>query len=58
MEVGTSPSPSGRSPCHRFRGRRFEKKPRQDEIKRMLGTGLKYELDALTNKDFYCLTKT
>jgi len=30
----------------------------QDEIKRMLASGLKYELDALANKDFRCLTKT
>jgi DNA topoisomerase-6 subunit A len=36
----------------------FEKKPWQEEIKRMLGTGLKYELDALANKDFRYLTKT
>jgi DNA topoisomerase-6 subunit A len=36
----------------------FSKKPWQDEIKRMLGSGLKYELDALANKDFRYLTKT
>ena len=30
----------------------FEKKPWQEEIKRMLGSGLKYELDALANKEF------
>ena len=36
----------------------FQKKPWQEEIKRMLGTGLKYELDALANKDFRYLTKT
>ena len=30
----------------------FQKKPWQEEIKRMLGSGLKYELDALANKDF------
>src|SRR5262252_5014393 len=35
----------------------FEKKPWQEEIKRMLGAGLKYELDALANKDFQYLTK-
>jgi DNA topoisomerase-6 subunit A len=35
----------------------FQKKPWQDEIKRMLGSGLKYELDALANKDFQYLTK-
>src|SRR5437867_3208492 len=36
----------------------FQKKPWQDEIKRMLASGLKYELDALANKDFRYLTKT
>jgi DNA topoisomerase-6 subunit A len=36
----------------------FQKKGWQDEIKRMLGNGLKYELDALANKDFRYLTKT
>jgi DNA topoisomerase-6 subunit A len=36
----------------------FEKKPWQAEIKRMLAAGLKYELDALANKDFRYLTKT
>jgi len=41
-----------------LRYRWFEKKPWQDEIKRMLGSGLKYELDALANKDFRYLTKT
>jgi len=30
----------------------------QEEIKRMLAAGLKYELDALANKDFRYLTKT
>ena len=35
----------------------FEKKPWQAEIKRMLSSGLKYELDALANKDFQYLTK-
>src|SRR5262252_8924295 len=34
----------------------FEKKPWQEEIKRMLGAGLKYELDALANKSFQCWT--
>ena len=34
------------------------KKPWQEEIKRMLASGLKYELDALANKDFRYLTKT
>ncbi|HBH80138.1 MAG TPA: DNA topoisomerase VI, partial [Nitrospira sp.] len=29
----------------------------QAEIKRMLASGLKYELDALANKDFQYLTK-
>ncbi|HXH83626.1 MAG TPA: DNA topoisomerase IV subunit A [Candidatus Tectomicrobia bacterium] len=36
----------------------FQKKAWQDEIKRMLTSGLKYELDALANKDFQYLTKT
>ena len=36
----------------------FQKKPWQEEIKRMLANGLKYELDALANKDFRYLTKT
>src|SRR5574339_93346 len=36
----------------------FQKKPWQAEIKRMLSSGLKYELDALANKDFQYLTKT
>src|SRR4029077_15633178 len=36
----------------------FQKKPRQEEIKRMPASGLKYELDALANKDFRFLTKT
>ncbi len=35
----------------------FQKKPWQQEIKRMLSSGLKYELDALANKDFQYLTK-
>src|ERR687887_1663109 len=35
----------------------FQKKAWQDEIKRMLGSGLKYELDALANKVFHYLTK-
>ena len=35
----------------------FQKKPWQEEIKRMLSSGLKYELDALANKDFQFLTK-
>ena len=30
----------------------------QNEIKGMLSTGLKFELDALANKDFQYLTKT
>lgn len=34
----------------------FQKKPWQIEIKRMLNSGLKYELDALANKDFRFLT--
>jgi DNA topoisomerase-6 subunit A len=34
----------------------FQKKPWQQEIKHMLSTGLKYELDALANKDFRFLT--
>src|SRR5574342_1214768 len=41
-----------------LRYRWFEKKGWQDEIKRMLAIGLKYELDALANKDFRYLTKT
>jgi DNA topoisomerase-6 subunit A len=36
----------------------FHKKPWQHEIKRMLHSGLKYELDALANKDFRYLTTT
>ena len=36
----------------------FQKKPWQQEIKRMLSIGLKYELDALANKDFQYLTNT
>ena len=35
----------------------FQKKAWQEEIKRMLASGLKYELDALANKDFQYLTK-
>ena len=35
----------------------FQKKSWQNEIKRMLSSGLKYELDALANKDFQYLTK-
>jgi DNA topoisomerase-6 subunit A len=35
----------------------FQKKGWQEEIKRMLSSGLKYELDALANKDFQYLTK-
>jgi DNA topoisomerase-6 subunit A len=35
----------------------FQKKPWQAEIKRMLASGLKFELDALANKDFQFLTK-
>jgi DNA topoisomerase-6 subunit A len=35
----------------------FQKKEWQTEIKRMLASGLKYELDALANKDFQYLTK-
>jgi DNA topoisomerase VI subunit A len=35
----------------------FQKKDWQTEIKRMLSSGLKYELDALANKDFQFLTK-
>jgi DNA topoisomerase-6 subunit A len=34
----------------------FQKKEWQTEIKRMLSSGLKYELDALANKDFQYLT--
>src|SRR6187455_1747959 len=36
----------------------FQKKEWQNEIKGMLTSGLKYELDALANKDFQYLTKT
>jgi len=36
----------------------FQKKDWQEEIKRMLVPGLKYELDVLANKDFRYLTKT
>src|SRR5437899_1338588 len=36
----------------------FQKKEWQEEIKRMLAMGLKYELDALANKDFRYLSKT
>ena len=36
----------------------FQKKHWQEEIQRMLATGLKYELDALANKDFRYLSKT
>jgi len=35
----------------------FQKPAWQTEIKRMLTSGLKYELDALANKDFQYLTK-
>ena len=35
----------------------FQKPAWQQEIKRMLTSGLKYELDALANKDFQYLTK-
>jgi DNA topoisomerase VI subunit A len=35
----------------------FQKTEWQQEIKRMLAIGLKYELDALANKDFQYLTK-
>jgi DNA topoisomerase VI subunit A len=35
----------------------FQKKDWQAEIKRMITSGLKYELDALANKDFQYLTK-
>src|SRR5947208_2862629 len=35
----------------------FQKKAWQKEIKRMLSSGLKYELDALASKDFQYLTK-
>jgi len=35
----------------------FQKPAWQQEIKRMLANGLKYELDALANKDFQYLTK-
>jgi DNA topoisomerase-6 subunit A len=36
----------------------FQKKAWQSEIKRLLASGLKYELDALANKDFRFLTTT
>lgn len=36
----------------------FQKKEWQTEIQRMIKSGLKYELDALANKDFQYLTKT
>ena len=36
----------------------FQKEPWQEEIKRMLASGLKYELDTLANKDARYLTKT
>jgi DNA topoisomerase-6 subunit A len=36
----------------------FQKKEWQNEIKGMLSSGLKFELDALANKDFQYLTKT
>jgi DNA topoisomerase-6 subunit A len=36
----------------------FQKKAWQAEIKRMLASGLKFELDALANKDFRYLTTT
>ena len=35
----------------------FQKLAWQQEIKRMLASGLKFELDALANKDFQFLTK-
>jgi DNA topoisomerase-6 subunit A len=35
----------------------FQKTEWQEEIKRMLSSGLKFELDALANKDFQYLTK-
>jgi DNA topoisomerase-6 subunit A len=35
----------------------FQKKEWQKEIRHLLSTGLKYELDALANKDFQFLTK-
>ena len=35
----------------------FKKPAWQEEIKRMLASGLKYELDSLANKDFQFLTK-
>ena len=41
-----------------MRYRWFQKKEWQDEIKRMLSTGLKYELDSLANKDFQYLNNT
>ncbi len=34
----------------------FQKKEWQQEVKAMLSSGLKYELDALANKDFRFLT--
>ncbi|MBI2491957.1 MAG: hypothetical protein HYV94_07665 [Candidatus Rokubacteria bacterium] len=36
----------------------FQKKDWQEEIKRILSSGLKYELAALANKGFRYLTKT
>ena len=36
----------------------FQKKPWQEEIKRMLASSLKYELDAKAKKDFHHRTKT
>lgn len=36
----------------------FQKKSWQNEIKRMLAAGLKYEIDALANKDFQYLTNS
>jgi DNA topoisomerase-6 subunit A len=36
----------------------FQKKAWQTEIKHLLASGLKYELDALANKDFRFLTTT
>lgn len=44
--------------CELLNYRWFQKKEWQDEIKRMLSSGLKYELDALANKDFQYLTKS
>ena len=40
-----------------FNYRWFQKPAWQEEIKRMLANGLKFELDALANKDFQYLTK-